>query len=273
MILDGKYISSLVKNNIKSHIESLNLKPSLVVIQIGNDEASNIYIKNKEKYALSLGVTFEHIKYEENVSEEEVIKKIEELNKKNDVNGILVQLPLPKKFDSHKIINTIDYTKDVDGLTEANVGKLFSNQDALISCTPAGIMYLLEYYNIEIEGKHVVIVGRSNLVGKPLIQLFLNKDATVTVCHRKTENLKNYTKQADILVVAVGKKYLITSDMVKQGAVVIDVGINKENDKLYGDVDFEKVAKKSSYITPVPGGVGPMTIAMLFTNIIKTYKK
>lgn len=273
MIIDGKYVSSLIKNNIKAHIESLDIKPKLVVIQVGNNEASNIYIRNKGKYANDVGVLFEHIKYEDDVTEEEIISKIKELNKDKTVTGLLVQLPLPEKLNEHKILNTIDVNKDVDGLTEANIGKLFTNKDALTSCTPSGIIYLLEYYKIPIAGLHAVIVGRSNLVGKPLIQLLLNKNATVTVCHSKTVDLKSYTKQADILIVATGNYHLITSTMVKKGAVVIDVGINKINDKIYGDVDFDKVVKKASYITPVPGGVGPMTIAMLFTNIIKAYNK
>lgn len=271
MIIDGKYVSSLIKNNLKAHIESMKIDPTLAVIQIGNNEASNIYIRNKEKYAKEIGASFVHIKYDENEDQNVVIDKIKELNNDDNINGIIVQLPLPKGFDTDLIVNTIDPHKDVDGLTELSIGKLCINKPLLMPCTPSGIIYLLEYYNIPIESKNVVIVGRSNLVGKPLFEMMLNKNATVTLCHSKTENLKSITSKADILVSAVGKKHIITADMVKKDAVVIDVGINKEDGKLYGDVDYNKVIKKASYITPVPGGVGPMTIAMLYSNLIKTY--
>lgn len=272
-IIDGKEISNNIREELKQEIKTYMIKPCLAVIQIGNDPASEIYVKAKEKACNETGIYFKHIKFEETAKEIEVINKIVELNNDEYVNGILLQLPLPAKFNTEKLINYIARNKDVDGLTDINVGKLINNKNCIVACTPSGIMELLKAYNIEISGKNVVIVGRSNLVGKPLISLFLNKDATVTICHSKTNNLAEFTKNADILVVAVGKKHLITSDMVKDGAVVIDVGINREDSKLYGDVDFDKVSKKASYITPVPGGVGPMTVAMLLKNVNEIYKK
>lgn len=273
MIIDGKELSSKIKEELKNEIKTYMIKPCLAVIQIGSDSASDIYVKAKEKACSEVGIYFKHIKFEETVREIEVINKILELNNDEYVNGILLQLPLPEKFNTEKLINYIARSKDVDGLTDINVGKLVNKKKCLVSCTPQGIMEILKANEIEISGKNVVIVGRSNLVGKPLISLFLNKDATVTVCHSKTNNLKDFTKNADILVVAVGHKHLITKDMVKDGSVVIDVGINREDGKLYGDVDFDSVKDKVSYITPVPGGVGPMTVAMLLTNVNDTYKK
>lgn len=272
-IMDGKALSEQIRNEIKAEVKTYMIKPCLAVIQIGDDPASNVYIKSKEKACNEVGIYFKHIKYDDNTREKEIINKIVELNNDEYVNGILLQLPIPSKYNPEKLINYIARNKDVDGLTDINVGKLVNNKKCLVSCTPQGIMELLSNYNVEIEGKNVVIVGRSNLVGKPLISLFLNKNATVTVCHSKTENLKYHTLNADILVVAVGKKHLITDDMVKNDAVVIDVGINREDNKLYGDVDFDKVKEKTSYITPVPGGVGPMTVAMLLKNVNECYKK
>lgn len=273
MIIDGKELSSKIKEKLKQEVKTYMIKPCLAVIQIGEDPASEVYIKAKEKACNEIGMYFKHIKFEETAREIEVINKIIELNNDEYVNGILIQLPLPEKFNKEKLINYIARGKDVDGLTDINVGKLVNNKKCLVSCTPQGIMALLKNYDIEISGKNVVIVGRSSLVGKPLISLFLNEDATVTVCHSKTTNLEEFTKNADILVVAVGHKHLITKNMVKDGAVVIDVGINREDCKLYGDVDFEGVREKASYITPVPGGVGPMTVAMLLNNVNETYKK
>ncbi|MFA5603445.1 MAG: bifunctional methylenetetrahydrofolate dehydrogenase/methenyltetrahydrofolate cyclohydrolase FolD [Bacilli bacterium] len=271
-IIDGKKISLEINEELKQEVKTFKTKPGLVVIQVGDDSASNVYVKSKQKAANEVGINFLHIKYENNITEEEIILKIKELNNDSNINGIIVQLPIPKELNEKKIINSIDDLKDVDGLTYKNIGKLASNTSGLISCTPLGIMELLNRYNVKISKKHVVIVGRSNLVGKPLINLFLNKDATVTICHSKTDDLKKYTKMADILVVAVGKKDLITADMVKDNAIIIDVGINKVDNKLYGDVDFEEVYKKASLITPVPGGVGPMTVAMLLKNTIISYK-
>ena len=271
-IIDGRECSKNYREKLEEEIKSFDKKLGLVDIQIGNDEASNIYIASKAKAAQNIGIDFYHVHFDDGVDEDIVISKIEELNNDDNIHGILIQLPLPEGYDEKKLINYIKPEKDVDGLTQLNVGKLSLNEDCLVSCTPLGVIELLKYKNVNISGKHVVIVGRSNLVGKPLIQLFLNENATVTVCHSKTEDLKSFTKQADILVVAVGKKHLIKSDMVKDGVVVIDVGITRENGKIYGDVDFDNVITKSKLITPVPGGVGPMTITMLLNNVVKSYK-
>lgn len=270
MIIDGKIVSAKLKEKLKNKIKENNIKPTLVVIQVGNNEASNVYIKQKIKCADTIGAICIHKKLDENINTNQLVELINELNKDENINGIIVQLPLPKHIDEHKVLNTIIDYKDVDGLTEINAGKLACSKPELISCTPNGIIELLKYYNIPIESKNVVIVGRSNLVGKPLINLFLMENATVTCCHSKTINLKEYTKNADILVVAVGKPKLIKEDMVKENAIVIDVGINRLETGLCGDVDFENVSKKASYITPVPGGVGAMTVAMLYNNLVET---
>lgn len=271
-IIDGKLVSSNIKQSLKEEINNLEEKPTLVVIQVGNNEASNVYIKNKEKAALYVGMNFKHLKFDSDIKEAEIIEAIEKLNNDSKVNGIIVQLPLPDHLNSNKIINVINPLKDIDGLTTTNLGKLFNGEECLTSCTPTGIIELLKNYKIELEGKNVVIVGRSTLVGKPLMHLLLKENATVTICHSKTKNLKEYTKEADILIVAVGKKHLINKDMIKEGSVVIDVGINKVDGKLYGDVNFDDVFDKVSLITPVPGGVGPMTIALLLRNTLKSYK-
>ncbi len=270
--IDGKIISTKIKEELKAEIKTYMIKPCLAVIQIGNDEASNVYISAKQKACSEVGIYLKHIKFDEDSREIEIINKIIELNNDEYVHGILLQLPIPEKFNEEKLINYISRNKDVDGLTDINVGKLINNKKCLVSCTPQGIIKLLEESGVSIPGKNVVIVGRSKLVGKPLISLFLNNDATVTVCHSKTSNLKEFTKNADILVVAVGKKHLITEDMVKKDSVVIDVGINRIDGKLYGDVDYENVKNKVSLITPVPGGVGPMTVAMLLCNVNTVYK-
>lgn len=272
-IIDGKKLKTEIIDELKKEVKHYMIKPCLAVIQIGEDPASNTYINAKAKACEEIGIYFKHIKFTETTKEIEVINKIVELNNDEYVHGILLQLPLPEGFNTDKLINYIARNKDVDGLTDINLGKLYNNKPCLISCTPQGIMRLLEQENIDIEGKNVTIVGRSNLVGKPLIGLMLNKNATVTVCHSKTENLSKHTKNADILVVAVGKKHFIKENMVKEDAVVIDVGINKEDNKIYGDVDFDKVKAKVKKITPVPGGVGPMTVAMLMTNVIYAYQK
>lgn len=270
--IDGKIISTKIKEELKAEIKTYMIKPCSAVIQIGNDEASNVYISAKQKACSEVGIYLKHIKFDEDSREIEIINKIIELNNDEYVHGILLQLPIPEKFNEEKLINYISRNKDVDGLTDINVGKLINNKKCLVSCTPQGIIKLLEESGVSIPGKNVVIVGRSKLVGKPLISLFLNNDATVTVCHSKTNNLKEFTKNADILVVAVGKKHLITEDMVKKDSVVIDVGINRIDGKLYGDVDYENVKNKVSLITPVPGGVGPMTVAMLLCNVNTVYK-
>ena len=272
-IIDGKKLRNEIVEELKKEVKHYMIKPCLAVIQIGDDPASNTYIKSKEKACNEIGMYFKHIKFTEETKEIEVINKILELNNDEYVHGILLQLPIPEKFNPDKLINYIARNKDVDGLTDINLGKLYNNKPCLSSCTPLGIMKLLENEKIELEGKNVTIVGRSNLVGKPLLGLMLNKNATVTICHSKTENLSKHTKNADILIVAVGKKQFIKENMVKEGAVVIDVGINKEDNKLYGDVDFEKVKEKASLITPVPGGVGPMTVAMLMKNVVTAYQK
>lgn len=271
MIIDGKKVSEIIKNNIINEIKNELVRPCLAVIQIGDDESSNIYVNAKKKACKDVGFDFKHIKFDKNNSQDQIITKIKELNNDKNINGIIVQLPI-ENFDEYTIVNTITKEKDVDGLTDKNCGKLFKGKDCLTSCTAKGILELLNYYNIEVESKHVVIVGKSNLVGKPLLMLLLNKGATITICHSKTIDLKYLTKQADILISVVGKKHIITKDMVKENSVVIDVGISRIDGKIYGDVDFENIKEKAAYITPTPGGVGPMTIAMLLNNVLINYK-
>lgn len=270
-IMDGRLVASSIKSGLKRKIEIEHITPCLAVIQVGDNKASNIYVNNKKKACEEVGITFRQIKFPETISQDLVINEIKKLNDDLLVNGIIVQLPLPDGFDEGKIINVINPIKDVDGLTYQNVGNLVLENDSLVSCTPLGVIELLKHYNVPIKSRNVCIVGRSNLVGKPLIQLFLQEDATVSVCHSKSLDMKKFTKNADILVVATGHPSLITKDMVKDGAVVIDVGINKENNMLCGDVDFEDVYKKVSLITPVPGGVGPMTVACLLKNVVKAF--
>ncbi len=271
-ILDGRLIKGQILDELKSEVNKLAIKPNLVVIQVGNNESSNIYINQKKKMAEYVGYGFSLIKYPEDVLEDEILKKIDELNKDKSVHAILVQMPLPNHLNSTNIQNAVSVLKDVDGLNDRNAGRLFHNKDGLFPCTPLGVMEMLKRYNIDVTGKDAIVVGRSNLVGKPMATMLTNNDATVTVCHSKTENLKKYTTHADILVVAVGHANLVTADMVKDGATVIDVGINKVDGKLCGDVDYDNVSKKASYITPVPGGVGQMTVAMLGKNVLSAYK-
>lgn len=271
-IIDGVGASLVLRKNIKKEIEKNGFTPCLAVIQIGDNKASKIYVKNKQKACEDALIKFIDIKFPDTISEEVVIDEIRRLNNDISVNGILVQLPLPFGFDEGKIINTIDPLKDVDGLTYPNVGNLVLENECLVSCTPMGVIELLKMYNVKLSGKNVCIVGRSNLVGKPLIQLLLREDATISVCHSKSKDIKDYTKRADVLIVAAGHPNLITKDMVREGSVIIDVGINKENDFLVGDVSFDEVSKKASLITPVPGGVGPMTVACLLKNVVKAYK-
>lgn len=272
-IIDGKKLSLVIKNELLNMISEMDSKPQLAVIQVGNNEASNVYIKHKESLALELGIEFLYFKFDELVTMNELIIKIEELNVNEKVDSIFIQLPLPKHLDSNLLINKIDTIKDVDGLTNKNIALLANNQDGIIPCTPKGIMKIIDYYNIDLIGKYVVIIGRSNLVGKPLLNLLLNKNVTVTICHSYTKNLSIYTKKADVLIVAVGQKYIIKKEMIKKGAVIIDVGINKVNNKLHGDVDYENVLDKVSLITPVPGGVGPMTVVMLMQNVVDAHLK
>ncbi len=275
-LLEGKLVSQKTKDELKLEVESLKkegINPKLAVIMVGNDSASQIYVRNKNKACEYVGIEFEEYLLSEETKQEELLELIEKLNNKKEINGILLQSPIPRHLDINEAFRKISPEKDVDGFNPINVGKLVLGQDTFISCTPFGIIKILEDYNIEIEGKNAVVIGRSNIVGKPMSQCLLNKNATVTICHSKTKDLPSITKNADILVVAIGKPCFVTKDMVKPGAVVIDVGINRmEDGKLKGDVDFDGVKDKVSYITPVPGGVGPMTVAMLMTNVIKAAK-
>ena len=270
-IIDGKLVSAAVREEIKEKIAEANEKYGktfkLTVIIAGNDPASEIYVRNKGKACEAVGILSETIKLPEDISQAEIEKIVRDKVADESVDGILVQLPLPKTLDEKKVLKLIPPEKDVDGFTDANVGRLaLFSDDALCSCTPQGMIKLLDYYDIPLKGKHAVVVGRSNIVGKPMSLMLLRRDCTVTVCHSKTENLAKYTKDADILVCAVGKKHIITANMVKDGAVVLDAGINRVDGKIYGDADFDEISKKATYITPVPGGVGPMTITMLMYN-------
>lgn len=273
-IIDGKAISTQIKEELREKVAAMKAEGKnacLAVIQVGNDPASSVYVNNKKKGCEFIGI--ESLSYElpEETTEEELLDLIKKLNQDEKVNGILVQLPLPKHIDEDKVIQTITPSKDVDGFHPHSVGCLCIGQKGYVSCTPAGIIQLLKRSNIEIAGKECVIIGRSNIVGKPMSLLMLRENATVTVAHSRTENLKEVCKRADILIVAVGKPKMVTADYVKEGAVVIDVGIHRnENNKLCGDVDFDDVAPHCSAITPVPGGVGPMTIAMLMNNCVES---
>jgi len=277
-ILDGKELSSEIKDNIRKEIEDLKnsgkREPTLSVILVGEDPASHLYVSMKKKASEYVGICSLSFQFDEKVSEDIIMEKIRELNSDDSVDGILVQLPLPNHIDSDKILNLVDPSKDVDGFHPENVGKLVTGLDGFVPCTPLGMIKLLDKYEIDIRGKNAVVVGASNIVGKPIASLLLNREATVEVCHIYTDDLKKHTLNADILVVAVGKESLITADMVKDGVVILDVGINKrESDgKIVGDVDYDGVSQKASYITPVPGGVGPMTIAMLLENTLKSAK-
>lgn len=273
-ILDGKKLREKILTELKREIETFTQKPSLVVILVGENPASKIYVNNKKKTAQNLGINSEVINYPSNITEQELLNKIEELNNDEKVTAILVQLPLPEHISKENVINAISPSKDVDGFTPYNFGKLFSGSEPIVyPCTPKGILLLLDEYQIELEGKHAVIVGRSNIVGRPLSQMLLNRNATVTVCHSRTKNLADIIKTADIVVSAAGKN-VIKGEMLKSGCVVVDVGIFKdENGKTRGDVDFETSTKVASYISPVPGGVGPMTIASLMLNTVELFIK
>lgn len=273
-IIDGKAISLQIKNELKEKAAALKaegVSVTLAVIQVGNDPASGVYVSNKKKGCEYIGIHSLSYELAEETKEEELLSLIAELNARKDVNGILVQLPLPEHIDEDKVIRAINPKKDVDGFHPQSVGALCIGQPGFVSCTPAGIIQLLKRTGVEIAGKECVILGRSNIVGKPMALLMLRENATVTIAHSKTENLKEVTKRADILIAAVGKAKMVTRDYVKEGAVVIDVGINRnENNRLCGDVDYEDVAPVCSAITPVPGGVGPMTIAMLLNNCLES---
>ena len=270
-IMDGKSLSLEIQEEIKKTIKYEMIKPSVAVIQVGDNAASNTYIRNKQKACENVGIFFRHFKFDDGTPELTIINKIKELNNDEYVNGIIIQLPLPERYNEKRLVNQILNSKDIDGLTDINIGRLLNGKKSLVPCTPLGVMELLKKYNVNVEGKHVVIVGKGKLTGKPLAHLMLNEGATVTVCHSRTLNLASYTERADILVSATGLNKLITGDMVKKGVVVVDVGINYEDGHIAGDVDFNSVSKKASLITPVPGGVGPMTIAMLLKNIISCY--
>ena len=272
-LIDGKAISQTIKDELKARVAQLKKRGhsgSLAVIQVGNDPASSIYVKNKKKACEYIGIGSVSYELSENTSEKELLKIIDELNNKPEIIGILVQLPVPKHIDEDKIIRAISPKKDVDGFHVENVGALCVGERGFVSCTPAGVIQLLKRSNVEITGRHCVVVGRSNIVGKPMALLMLRENATVTICHSKTQNLKEICKEADILIAAVGKPRMINHEYIKEGAVVIDVGIHRdENNKMCGDVDFDDVKDLVSKITPVPGGVGPMTIAMLMNNCVE----
>ncbi|MBF4500264.1 bifunctional methylenetetrahydrofolate dehydrogenase/methenyltetrahydrofolate cyclohydrolase FolD [Savagea sp. SN6] len=276
-LIDGKGIGQTIKAEIAEEVKELvkqGCKPGLAVILVGDDPASATYVKNKEKATLAAGMTSRLIRLSAETTQEELLSHVRQLNEDNDIHGILVQLPLPKHLDEDEVIRTITPDKDVDGFHPINVGKMVIGQPTYLSCTPYGIIELLERTNVEIAGRHAVVIGRSNIVGKPMGQLLLQRDATVTYCHSRTPNLAEMTKQADILVVAVGRAKMIDASYVKEGAVVIDVGMNRdEQGKLCGDVDFDSVKEVSSAITPVPGGVGPMTITMLLKNTVHSAKR
>lgn len=276
MILDGKELSKKRKSELKQEVLRLkdiyNKVPKLAIIMVGNNPASQIYVRNKIKACAFCNIESELIHLEETVTMEELLNIIDKLNNDESVNGIIAQLPLPSHLNEQIVIDSISPNKDVDGFSLVNKGKLFCGIPSFTPATPQGIMTMLEEYNIDPKGKSAVVIGRSNIVGKPMAQLLLNKHATVTICHSKTTNLSEAAKQADILVVAIGKANFVTKDMVKPGATVIDVGINRIDDKLYGDVDFEQVKDVAGYISPVPGGVGPMTITTLLEHTVKAFK-
>ena len=272
MIMDGKKIKDEILDELRLEVNSFNEKPTFVVIQVGNNEASNVYIKQKIKMAEYVGCECRHLKLVEKITEDQLLMIIDKLNNDDNIHGILVQMPLPSHINTLTVQSAIIPEKDIDGLSDINAGKLFHDKDGLYSCTPYGVMELLKRYNIDLLGKHAVVVGRSNLVGKPMGVMLINAGATVTICNSMTSDLGKYTREADILVVATGKPKLITADMVKDNAVVIDVGITRLDDKLCGDADYDNLLSKCAYITPVPGGVGQMTVAMLGKNLVKAYK-
>lgn len=277
VILDGKAVSAKVKEEVKEEVEALKkqgVSVGLAVIIVGNNPASRTYVNNKKKACEAAGILSEEYALPEEATQEELLALVRELNQKDSINGILCQLPLPKHLDEEAVIAAISEKKDVDAFSAVNVGHIMIGDYSFLPCTPAGIMEILRHYNIDVAGKECVVIGRSNIVGKPMAMLLLHQNGTVTICHSKTKNLKDVTSRADILVAAVGIPHFVTADMVKEGAVVIDVGMDRdENGKLCGDVDFAAVEPKASYITPVPGGVGPMTIATLLKNTVTAAKQ
>ncbi|MEI7640472.1 MAG: bifunctional methylenetetrahydrofolate dehydrogenase/methenyltetrahydrofolate cyclohydrolase FolD [bacterium] len=271
VIIDGKATAQSIKKKLADLTAGMKSKPGIAVLQVGENPASQSYVNSKEKDSQEAGFYSEIFRLSENTTQEALIKRVEDLNARKEINGILVQLPLPKHMDSDTVLNKINVLKDVDGFTYISAGRLMSGKPAFVACTPKGIMKLIEETKEKIEGKTAVVIGRSNIVGKPMAMLLLNANATVTICHSKTKNLKEVCASADILVAAIGRAKFVTADMVKSGAIVIDVGINRVDGKLVGDVDFENVKDKCSFITPVPGGVGPMTRAMLMQNTYEAY--
>ena len=273
-IIDGKQISLDIKNELKEKVakyKEQGIEITLAVVKVGNDPASAVYVRNKEKACEYVGINSKTLALPEETTEEELLNVVKKLNEDKNVNGILVQLPLPKHIDESKVLLTIDSTKDVDGFHPVNVGKMVIGEDTFLPCTPAGIIEMIKRTDIDIEGKECVVIGRSNIVGKPMAMLMLKENATVTIAHSRTKDLKEVTKRADIIVAAIGKAKFVTADYEKEGAVVIDVGMDRdENGKLCGDVDFESVSKVASAITPVPGGVGPMTVTMLLVNCLRS---
>lgn len=276
-ILDGKELAKKVKEDLKLEVDKLREKgviPKLAVIMVGDNSASAVYVKNKSNACKKVGIEFEEFLLPTETTEDELVKLIERLNVDKDVDGILLQSPVPHHININRAFETILPSKDVDGFNAVNVGNLTIGRDCFVSCTPYGVMRMLEEYNIDVAGKTAVVIGRSNIVGKPMLQCLLSKDATVTVCHSKTKDLEAVVSKADIVIAAIGKPNFVTGNMIKEGAVVIDVGINRlENGKLCGDVNYEEASQKASYITPVPGGVGPMTVAMLVENVVKAAKQ
>lgn len=275
-LIDGKTVASTLRAQIKDEVDALKAQGAnigLAVILVGDDPASKVYVRNKIKACEEVGINSFLCTLDANSTFDEVADVIRSLNENPDVSGMILQLPLPKHLDENALLDLISPDKDVDGCHYVQKGRLWTGRDSLVACTPFGVMQLLDYYNIPLEGKNAVVIGRSNLVGKPLAQLLLDRNCTVTICHSRTQNLAQITSNADIVCVAIGKAKFLTADMVKEGAVVIDIGMDRdENGKLCGDVDFASVAQKCSYITPVPGGVGPMTVTMLIYNTIKAYK-
>lgn len=273
-IMDGKALSEKIYERIKTEVAKMEKKPTLAVIITSDNEAGKIYVRNKKRACENTGINSITVEFDETVSDEEFLSKIDELNKNPEVDAIMVQLPIPRHLDTEKILNSISPEKDADGLHYINAGKLFTGQiPNSVACTPKGIIRILDEYGINVEGKHAVVIGRSNLVGKPIAQLLMQKNATVTHIHSKSKNIEFFTKNADIIVVATGKPKMLKEDMVKEGVVVIDVGISRVDGKLSGDVDFDSVAPKASFITPVPKGVGPMTVAMLIQNTLELAKQ
>lgn len=271
MILDGKSVSNDIINKVKKNVEKNEKKIGFAIIWVGDDPASSIYVNNKIKKCEYAGINAELHHLDKNTTEEDLLCLIDELNKRDDINGILLQSPTPEHINETNCFNRIDYLKDIDGFSNESLGNLVLGNPLNVSCTPKGIVTLLDYYNIDLTGKSVCLINRSNIVGKPLFHLLLERNATVTVCHSKTENISFYTKNADIVISAVGIPKFITADMIKEGSIIIDVGISRVDGKVVGDVDFESVEKKAGYITPVPGGIGPMTISMVLENLVNSY--